>query len=43
MLAYKWKGNRMMEATLAPKPIQYLVEEDGQRVGVVLRNECNAT
>lgn len=28
-----------MEATLAPKPIQYLVEEDGQRVGVVLRWE----
>ena len=33
------KGNCTMEATLAPKPIQYLVEEDGQRVGVVLKWE----
>jgi hypothetical protein len=28
-----------MDSTLAPKPIQYITEEDGQRVGVVLRWE----
>ena len=28
-----------MGATFTPRPIQYLVEEDGQRVGVVLRWE----
>ena len=28
-----------MDRALTPKPVQYLVEEDGQRVGVVLRWE----
>jgi hypothetical protein len=33
------KGNCTMDTTLTIKPVQYLVEEDGQRVGVVLRWE----
>jgi hypothetical protein len=28
-----------MDATFTPKPVQYLVEEDGQRIGVVLKWE----